>query len=264
MKLPRLVALDLDGTLLGYDCSLSPVHAQTIIELRQRGVLVAIVTGRPVLTTRPVWERLQLDTPLVAFNGVWVGWPEKPLMTRPLSQDAVRRIVSHLPGAEGTINVYPDEHRWVMHRFTAQTESFPTLYDTPIEVDPAIEHNFVGQSYKVMFIASPERIPAIAANLKKALGGDYHVVVSQEDRLEVHHKNITKAWGLEQLAKHLDISREEVWAVGDAMNDEEMLIWAGKGFAMGQAPDALKRHAQAILPPINEDGLKGLLEIISK
>ncbi|MFW5751301.1 MAG: HAD family hydrolase, partial [Planctomycetota bacterium] len=75
---PRLIALDLDGTLITPDNRIPRAHRDALARLEELGVAVAIVTGRPVLSTRPIHRALGLHGPVVCFNGVWAGDPNGP------------------------------------------------------------------------------------------------------------------------------------------------------------------------------------------
>ena len=228
---------------------------------KEQGVEVAIVTGRPLLTTRWVWERLGLDTPVVCFNGVWVGVPgEEPLACQALEENEVHQIVGALAKQDGAICVYPGVERWLIHRFTQRTVGFNQLYGVTIEENPELLKDWQGSSCKVMFVAEPELLPQQLAAVKAELGDAFHIVASQEDRFEIHRHGVTKAWGLSRLAEIMGIPQKNVWAVGDANSDLEMVSWAGVGCAMDHAPAGLRERAQIVLPSIHEHGLKGLID----
>lgn len=255
---PRLLALDLDGTLLDADSTIPSGHALAVDAFRRRGIAVAIVTGRPLLTTRWVWRDLRLDTPLACFNGAWVGIPGHDAMAwERIPEVDVLAIVEELRQHQGTICLYPRPDRWQMHRADPYTADWQQLYQAPIEIVTGLVDRWRGPSCKVMFV-TPEGIQRVADRLNARFGRRYHVTVSQDDRLEVLPAGISKAWGLARLAEHLGIPQHAVWAVGDAANDLEMLRWAGMGFAMGQAPEHVKATADAVLPAITARGLRHL------
>lgn len=261
----RLVALDLDGTLLDHDCTLPAGHARVVGELMRDGVQVALVTGRPLLTTRWVHTALRLTTPMVCFNGGWIGHPGKsPLATSLLDEAEVREVVAALADEGGTICCYPDADVWLIDRETPHTARWRQLYDTQITHAPERIHAWSGTSCKVMFVAEPERLAGAARRACERFAGRFHVVVSQNDRFEVSRAGVTKEWGLSRLAAHLGIAREHVWAVGDAANDAEMIAWAGHGCAMGNAPDAIRRVARHILPSITARGLCALPTLMAR
>ncbi len=264
--MPRpLVALDLDGTLLPRADCLPEAHIQAVARLLDMGVAVALVTGRPLLTTAWVWRRLGLASALVCFNGGWVGMPSgATIATAPLSEAQTRRAIASLDGLGGAISAYPDASTWVMDRAIAHTARWRELYGADIQIAPERFRAWAGPTWKLMFVCEPARMPAAERRLRARLDGELHVVISQEDRLEIQPRGITKAWGLERLAAHLGIGRAEVWAVGDEENDHEMIAWAGHGCAMGQAPNALKGVARHVLPSAAAHGLAALPDLIAR
>lgn len=261
----RLVALDLDGTLLTEGSELPAGHERAVRTLRAMGVAVAIVTGRPLLTSRWVQARLGLDAPLVCFNGAWVGRPyAEPLAQSVLAEQDVRDLVAELARDEGAICCYPRADVWIMDREIALTRRWRELYQAPIAIDAERIADWRGPSCKLMFVADPDRLAAVAARLRTCFADRFHVVVSQPDRFEVSRRGITKEWGLVRLAAHLGVAREHVWAVGDADNDREMVAWAGHGCAMGHAPDGLLRLARHVLPGIGARGLCVLPDLLAR
>ncbi len=255
---PTLVALDLDGTLLDAGSELPAGHERVVRELR-RHAEVAIVTGRPLLTSTWIWNRLGLDTPMACFNGGWVGIPgREPLAHSALSEAEVHAILAELSAHDGTICCYPSADRWVMDRESQATAGWRELYRTSISVDPRLVSDWRGTSCKVMFVTEPSRLGEVVRALARRFAGRFHVCASQDDRLEVSPAGVTKAWGLERLAQRLGCARADVWAVGDADNDLEMIRWAGHGCAMGHASERVRRSARHVLPGIHARGLCAL------
>lgn len=262
---PRLVALDLDGTLLDDASELPAGHERTVRELIGLGVHVAIVTGRPLLTTRWVHAQLGLATPAVCFNGGWVGGMDGATLAHaPLPEADVRAVVAELGEDDGAICCYPGADEWIMDRETRHTRRWREFYRAPIAVDRARIADWRGPSCKLMFVAEPGLLARVAARVRARFAGHLHVVVSQPDRFEVCPAGITKAWGLERLAAHLGVARERVWAVGDADNDREMIAWAGHGCAMGHAPAAVRALARHVLPGIAARGLCALPALLER
>ncbi len=262
---PRLLALDLDGTVLTDDCLAPAAHLRAIRAIERLGVTVAIATGRSLLTTRPVWRELGLATPVVCFNGAWVGACDgTALAAQRLSERDIYAIIAELDGVDGALCFYPDPDRWLMDRELPSTQSWRELYRSPIEVDTSLRHTWRGESCKLMFVADREIVPALVLRLRERLGRRFQFVVSQPDRFEIHYLGVTKAWGLARLAEHLGAAREQVWAVGDADNDREMIAWAGHGCAMGHAPDHVLALARHRLPGIDARGLAALVPLIER
>ncbi len=262
---PRLLALDLDGTLLTADCELPMGHVHAVRAIRRLGVEVVIATGRGLLTTRWIWKALGLETPLVCFNGGWVGHPDHgPIASRILEQDEVLAVMEALKHREGVVCCYPDPETWLMNRESELTRPWRDLYRVPIQVREDLCETWTGTSLKMMYAGSPEMVLRTRAHLQETFRSRFHVVISQPDRLEILPNDITKGWGLVQLAAHLGIPRAAVWAAGDADNDREMLAWAGHGCAMGQASEAMRAAARHVLPSAEARGLCALVPLIER
>jgi Cof subfamily protein (haloacid dehalogenase superfamily) len=254
-----LVAFDLDGTLLDDHSELPAAHERAVRHLQQRGVLVAIVTGRSVPTSRWVHERLRLTTPIGCFNGGWVGHPgREPLAARVLSAVDVRAIIDATRGWDGALCAYRHAEDWIMDRELEHTRVWRSFYRMPIPVLPDLFAAWEGTSCKMMFVCAEANMPAALARLRSTLSHRFIIAQSQPDRVEIMPRGIDKAWGLARLAEHLGVPRERVWAVGDNDNDREMLAWAGHGCIMGQAGDHLKAVARHVLPSVNARGIAAL------
>jgi Cof subfamily protein (haloacid dehalogenase superfamily) len=261
----HLVALDLDGTLLTYESTLPAGHIRAVHELQRRGHVVVLATGRMVLTARWIYDALRLTSPMVAFNGGWVGTPgHTPFAVSALSAPETREILAELQPLDGVRTAYPDAHTWLMDREIPRTKGWRDIYRIDIKIGMAPFDHWQGPSHKVMFICEPDLLVQVAAHLKRRFAGRYQVVISQNDRLEVLPGPVTKAWGLSRLTQHLGIPQENVWAVGDADNDREMVAWAGHGCAMGQADLTLKRLARHQLPAMQARGLCALPQLMDR
>lgn len=256
---PALVALDLDGTLLTHDCRLPEAHRREMRALAHRGIQVCICTGRPLLTALGPWHELGIAAPMVCFNGAWAGWPgEDPFHMEVLPETDVRAIIAALDGCEGALCAYPVADVWVMDREIVHTRAWRNFYGIDIPIVPERFRDWRGPSCKMMVVIEPEKLRDLHAFLIDRLAGRWQVVVSQGDRIEILPRTVSKATGLERLAARLGVARSEVWAVGDAENDREMIAWAGHGCVMGQAPDRLRAIARHVLPGIQARGLAAL------
>jgi len=262
---PLLLALDLDGTLLTEDSALPAGHERAVETIAALGVQVVLATGRALLTTRWVWRRLRLSTPLVCFNGGWVGLPgQEPFAQAVLTETDVHELMAELRGLDGALCCYPSADTWLMDREIAITAHWRDLYQAPIAIRSDLWTAWRGPSLKLMFVADPALVATVVRRLQARFGNRFHVVASQADRLEILPGGVTKAWGLEHLATRLGVPRAQVWAVGDADNDREMIAWAGRGFAMGHAPHSLLRGARERLPGIHARGLCALVPLVER
>lgn len=262
---PRLLALDLDGTLLDEECRLPMGHALAVQELRRLGVQVAIATGRGLMTAHLPWQQIGGLGPLVCFNGGWVGHPSDGVVVQKVLAEAeVHEVIAALADRDGVVCCYPDAVTWVMSHETRLTRTWSRLYQVPIRLMPDLRSAWRGHSLKVLYVDDPQRVSETCAALQQRFRGRYEVVISQPDRMEILPTGITKGWGVMRLAAHLGIAREAVWAVGDADNDLEMIRWAGHGCAMGQASLKVRTAARHVLPSIEARGLCALVPLIER
>lgn len=266
MHKPQLIALDMDGTLLhAHNSWLSPGHHHCIKEIQRQGISIALITGRPLLTTVGTWHSLKLTSPIVCFNGTWVGHADGSCIAKnALSEKDVQDILNCLkscPQATGSINAYPNMRTWLMNGITETTEDWAKIYNTDIQYNAEAFENWQGESQKILYAGPVPSLPGIMQHVRRCFGSRFHIVKSQEDRFEIH-QHASKAWGLSVLAQHLNIEQSAVWAVGDADNDKEMLRWAGRSFAMGNAAPSVCEDADHILPSVSARGLCALLPYI--
>ncbi len=269
--LPRLLALDLDGTVLGAKEALSPDIGPLLQEIRARGVIVVLATGRRLNNARWWSERLGIvGAPLVAADGAVVTAADgRRLVDRPLparrwrqawaiAQEAGCEIRFY--GATVTAMARPGEEdlqcwsgrigrrqmggglppgAWNTWRFPARlgrfAEQAPRLY----------KGSLIGRQSACLR-------PAVAT-----LGMTF--TTPADDANEFIRAGLSKATGLAALIADLGLSWDQVWAVGDGANDRDMLVSAGVGVAMGQASAALRREAARVVAPQAEGGLLEVL-----
>jgi Cof subfamily protein (haloacid dehalogenase superfamily) len=260
-----LVALDLDGTLLTERSRIPQAHARAVRELQALGAIVTIVTGRQLMTSEWIWRELRLSAPMVCFNGAWIGVPGRtPMAGSPIVEHAARMAIAAARDLDATLCAYPDERTWLMDREAPYTLRWRDIYGIDIPVVPERFDDWRGHSWKLMAVADAARMRTLAPRLRARLAGRFHVVLSEPDRCEILTHGVTKATALERLARELGVERDDVWAVGDAPNDAEMIAWAGHGCAMGHAPEPLRALARHLLPAVSVRGLCALPALVAR
>lgn len=252
---PALAALDVDGTLLNFDGSMSAAVHDAVRRTRDAGVHVVIATGRSMHATMPVCDRLGLTSGFsVSSNGAVVVDVAARLPVDIATFDAtesVRFFADHVPDALLAV-----EELGIGYRVTGE---FP-----PGELDgqiTVVTHDELLDGPATRLVA---RLPngdrqeffelAHAAGLR---GVDY--AIGYTAWLDFMPQGVSKASGLATVCEKLSVRQADVLAVGDGHNDLEMLAWAGRGIAMGQAPDDVKATADAVCGTVDEDGLADVL-----
>lgn len=247
---PRMIALDVDGTLVDHDNEMTPAVREAVLAMHAAGVEVVISTGRAVPGVLNTAEKLGLDGYAIASNGALV------ISHRPVeilhsitfdASEAVHRIVEHMPDALVAV-----EDVGVGYRVS---QPFPSgEINGTMRVQTIDE--LVSEPVTRVVIRAPERSADDFHRLVADLGlHDTNYYVGYTAWLDIAPEGVSKASGLEWLCERRGIDRSDVLAVGDGNNDVEMLVWAGRGVAMGQAPESLKVAADAVTGSIDEDGL---------
>jgi Cof subfamily protein (haloacid dehalogenase superfamily) len=257
----RLVALDLDGTIMGGDLQISSRVCQVVETVQESGVTITLATGRMFSATLPFAQRLHIEGPLICYQGGWiqaVGGNVLHRETLPghLAKTAValgNRFHWHtVLYANGVITI--ESRRY-------EEDFYTRLLGPDIVIDPELEPVLESHEVdKVLYVAEPGTMPEVAKILISQFDGEAEVVQSHRMLIEVVPKNVNKGKALAWLASYYDIPQQAVLAVGDQENDVPMLLWAGLGIAMGNAVPAARRVADWIAPPLEEDGAAVALE----
>lgn len=231
----RLIACDVDGTLIGHDGALPPERTAAVGRLVEAGLVVVLATGKIWSSIRPIWEELQLPGPHIACNGAAVVDADGRLLEcTPLPTRTAMTIVDELRRRQVPHAVYLDDGSLVTEARVPALDILPRLGEPdPIEgsVAEAIEGR---QVLKVLSVLSAQD----EAGLRDLAAGQAKIQRTSHRFLEWNHPDADKALGLRFVAKHLGISMQDVAAIGDAENDVPMLLAAGTGVAVSDASDA--------------------------
>ena len=265
----RLIAIDVDGTLLDSRGRVPPENAEAIADATARGVRVVIATGRSFYFALPAVTVLPEPLLLIVHNGaITRARTGETLMRRMLSRDLARDVLGHTRGwrehaallfdrpLEGQM-VY-DLLDWAhpnRSRFKARNEAIlqqvSVLEDALAEEDP-IQLTFNGEVERMReLVAALDAFPQ-AAELSISLT---EYPLRDFSLVDVCRAETTKGTSLARLAASLGIARDDVLAVGDNHNDRDMLEWAGTGVVMGNAEEELKSSARHVTGTNDEAGL---------
>ncbi|HEY8346316.1 MAG TPA: Cof-type HAD-IIB family hydrolase [Symbiobacteriaceae bacterium] len=276
----RLVALDLDGTLLNSRQQISPRTWAALQAARSRGMTLVVATGR-TLHGALYWSRRIGGGPVICCNGggvldasgALIFQREIPsaLLERALEIARESGMVAHCYTPVGAYLDQPLRYarRYVQWLRPAVGGGLATLSAMRafLRNRTRIVRNLVQWArdphrppvLKVILFGPPETAVALGETLERSLPG-LHVSSSGEDNLEITASGVTKGSGLERLAARLKIPREAIVAFGDADNDREMLEYAGLGVAMATAPESVRAVADRVTAPCDDDGVAQVLE----
>ncbi|HOT90247.1 MAG TPA: Cof-type HAD-IIB family hydrolase [Anaerolineae bacterium] len=257
----RLAAFDLDGTLMGADQVIRPRVRQAVAQAQAEGVIITLATGRMFSATVRFARELGVTAPLLCYQGGWIQALDGPVLRRIALPTTVARDAVALGEAEGWhVVLYAGEQLFI-HKLLHPLAFYHGLLGSEIVVGQAWETVFAAHTVdKVLYVAEPEHIPAMATLLQSRFAGVAEIVRSHAQFIEVVPLGVDKGSALAWLAQHYGIPREAVLAAGDQENDISMIRWAGVGVAMGNATPPVKQVADWIAPSVTEDGAVAILE----
>ncbi|MBD8071167.1 Cof-type HAD-IIB family hydrolase [Bacillus sp. PS06] len=260
----KMIVLDLDDTLLRNDHSISDRTKQALMTAQENGVKVVLASGRPTFGMRPVAEELSLsqyDSFILSFNGgkIIKSQSNEEMFSSTLSIESVHKLYE-LSRREGVFI-----HTYIGDSIVTEDDNPYTMRESeitklPVNLVDSFKEGVTEPVVKVLMVADPDRLKEVEAKLQVELADDFSVMRSKPYFLEFTEKGVTKGTSLEQLIKFCGITREEVIAIGDSYNDQEMIEFAGLGVAMGNAPDDIKQIANYITDTNMNDGVAKVVE----
>ncbi len=268
----RLIALDIDGTLLRSDKTISPRVREAVARARGRGVRLVLVTGRRCPSARRVAAGLGGRVPLVLHNGALVMDDGEVLRCHSLAREAARTAVGvgRELGAEPVLHCGASGEGLLFVERTVRREGLVGYYleraASEVQAVASLEDVLaVEEPLQVMFGGTREEMDVLFAALARGLGASARIertVYPANDRvlLDVIAPVVSKAEALAFLRERWEISSAETLAIGDNWNDREMLAASGLGFVMGNAEPGLLTLGLPVLPSNDEDGVAYAIE----
>ncbi|MGX7199958.1 Cof-type HAD-IIB family hydrolase [Enterococcus nangangensis] len=262
----KLLALDLDGTLLTDDKKISAKNIATLKKAQQAGIKVVITTGRPLRAIAPFVAALDLTSPeeyAITFNGGLVQQiaTGKILGKNALDFEAIPAVYDAFKDLDLPLSVLSEE---MVYEFPTSS-SHPSIY---AQLNPLLTYQDVAlqdltptRIYNKFVSAADEKyLDAKIPLLPPALQEQFEIMKSRKVLLEILPKGVSKAQGLAILGTQLGISAAEMMSFGDEENDLSMIEWCGVGVAMANANPVVKAKANFISKSNQEDGVSYAIE----
>lgn len=256
----RLIAIDIDGTLLNEKNELARPTIDAITAARNKGVKIVLCTGRPLSGVQPYLDKLEIsgsDEFAITFNGAMAQTLDGKVMVNHtityddfLETEMLSRKLNVNYQIETTDSIYTTNRDTNPYGIA---ESFlvrlPIKFRSPEEIPRDLVIS------KAMFVDFPENITKANQLIPDKLRNDMYVVQTEPFFIEMMNKQASKGKTLGELADKLNLTKDNIMAIGDQGNDFSMVDYAGFGVAMGNAIDEVKKAAQFITKPNTEDGV---------
>jgi Cof subfamily protein (haloacid dehalogenase superfamily) len=252
----RLVALDIDGTLLNSSDQLSPAVAGAVGQAIERGVQVVLATGRWYGSARRWAARLGATTPVISHSGARVTRqePEEDLLHLRLPLAPLREIVTLMDEERMAVNLTVGPYTYMRPRPGLDPARVPR--DVRVE---ALHLPFLVEAPTSALIFDPRGITTVHDRFARRYGAEIGFQINRtsgtSDHLTLHHPSVDKGRALELVCRELGIPPDHTLAVGDAESDTAMFRVAGVSVAMGNASAAVQSRAAAVAPTNDDDGV---------
>ncbi|AOM40795.1 pyridoxal phosphatase [Xenorhabdus hominickii] len=265
----RVIALDLDGTLLDPQKRILPESLSILNEARQSGIKVLIVTGRHHVSIHPFYQALQLDTPAICCNGTYsYDYHEKKVLaSNPLSIQEASQVLSYLQDTEIQHLMYVDNA--ILYQFPHTVARTLAWSDSlPEHQRPNIQQmeNFQDAIHTVdsiwKFATSSSNLVKLR-EISEQIGENIGLECewSWFDQVDIAKKGNSKGMRLQQWVESQGMNMKDVIAFGDNYNDLSMLETSGLSVAMGNAVDAVKERSDIVTL---DNTQPGIAEVIRK
>jgi Cof subfamily protein (haloacid dehalogenase superfamily) len=263
VSLPRLVATDLDGTLVRADYTIGARTVAALAAVQARGGSVVLVTGRPIRWLHTVYRFLPIRPLAVAANGAAGYDPvhDRILYERPLSPALLAEVVFRLRAAVAGVRLAVETDGGRVLRFEPGYEVGGWEADLDGVVPVPAAGIIARPAAKLLVKAGPQdpdKFTELVGGLLYGLAEATHS--SGSGLVEVSALGVTKAAGLAWVADRLGVSAADVVAFGDMPNDIPMIMWAGRGVAMANAHPAVLAAADDVTLSNDDDGVGRYLE----
>ena len=264
MKQIKLIALDMDGTLLDNKKKISAGNAAAVKKAQGAGIIVTFATGRMFRAAKHYAIDLGLDIPLVVYNGARIEETvsEKILGDWPLNREVANGVINFCHNNGIYVQTYIHDRLWT-YKDCPEVRAYSSLEGVPYEVKGDAMLALPDNPHKLLVVSN--KFSQVKAQIEQLFPGKVVLTSSAENFIEVMEPGITKWRAIAMLGTKLGISQREIMCVGDSDNDVDMLVNAGVGVAMGNAADRVKDKVKIITGDNEHDGVAMIInQVLTK
>jgi Cof subfamily protein (haloacid dehalogenase superfamily) len=257
----RLLACDLDGTILEHNRHISDRVRRAISLAKERGVQITLVTGRSFQSALPYARLINVHLPLVCYQGGLIQHPDtgetlyRASLARELAQETIE-----LSQARGWQLLLYTTDEIILSEYRYPEDVYRLMLGPTVRQVEDLGAAVDGGPIKMTILAAEDASPAIEHEMHERFVGRMEIIRSHSMFVEAIPAGVSKGRALAWLAEYLDIPQRSIMAIGDQDNDASMVAWAGLGIAMGNGSPSCKSAADWIAPTIEEDGSAEAIE----
>ena len=262
----RLLVVDIDGTLMGKDRTISDEDREALAKVGELGIQVSLSTGRATIACLSIISRLSLDGYHIFFDGALVANPEtgEEVYVQPISPEVVKQAIEFAHSNDINFELYSATH------YLVERETSWVAYRRFFGIEPTVaDFSEVWKRERIikggLLVQSPQEAEKVG-HFQRYFDGRLQLSWARTpafpgvDFINVLAPAVSKGKALEALASYLGIPLAQVIAIGDGTNDIPLLSMAGLSVAMGNAPDEVKAVADYVTLDIDHSGVAAAIE----
>ena len=258
----RLVALDVDGTIVGEDLTIHPSVQDVITEARQQGVIVTLATGRSFLSALPFANMLSLDAPIITQQGSIIRRPQdaEPIYKHYFDIELAHELTSLLHHSEGRLVLFVDDIMIASvedertERYRKRIPNLELLIEPDLPAWLALEAH-CGRLLRLAYTVEPEIMPFDIQRVRQRFQDKLEITLTYPHFLELGPVGVHKGSALQWLAAYCGIPIGETMVIGDSCNDVDMFQVAGLAVAMGDGQEEAIQAAHVTTSALKDGGV---------
>ncbi|MBC7321317.1 HAD family phosphatase [bacterium] len=257
----RVLVTDLDGTILFND-TFPDIVREGIEMLLKHGIKVCIASGRMLSSIYNYYKILELDTPIIAYNGAMIGDKDLNIIYHePIEYPAWFQILEVLLEKDFQINLYFNDNLYIFRK-NSYGGNYPLQNKVPAIFVDNIEEIPKLPTTKILGIGSPELVKETQLKLRKIFNNSFYITTSSPTYLEIMNSRVSKGRALKFLSEILDVPISDIAGLGDSFNDFELIRDAGFGITFNNSPEELKEIADYITERDSPEGFREVVDFI--
>ena len=259
----KLIASDMDDTLLNSNVTISERNAKAIKSALAAGKIFLIATGRMYVSARPYAQKLGLDVPLVTYNGALVKGSASGeiFYEHKMKLATANEVLAYCKEKGYYVQLYVGDSILIKEEnaFSKMYTKISGIQTTAI--GDALYHTDE-EPYKILVMTKSEEFAEVWQQFKQDFAGKLDVTSSKDNFLELMEPGVNKWEAVKSVAASYGVQPQEIMCIGDSNNDVKMIANAGIGVAVANAKDSVKQNAKIITASNNDDGVAMVIESI--
>jgi len=257
----RLLAVDLDGTLISGDLQLDPRDVEAVQFAEAAGVRVVACTGRPFPGALPWVRKLGIRSPLVCYQGAQVRTPAgEMLLDHGVPHDLAMEVILFCRGRDLHVQAYRDD-KLIVERDRPEAEQYARHAGMQVHVVGDLDQAMSATTPKLVIVAPSDAVERTLPEVRRRWESRLYVATSLPTYIEITNPDADKRQALSWLCRRFGIPEEQTVAVGDGRNDIPMIEWAGRGYAVkGAQPEVVAAAGGRTVGKPGSGGIAHLVE----